>query len=251
MLDLRGRPVGRHGARRVRRAPARVVANQPIYVITLARPELADRHPGWGSSSRRFSSLFLEPLTRRGDRRAAARASCPGLPDEGARADPRPRRRRSRSTRSRRSACCSTAALLERDGDEYRPIGPIDALDVPETLQALIAARLDGLDPEERRLLGDAIRAREDLQRPRARRPLGPRRGNGRRPSSTGLVRKEVLAIETDPRSPERGQYGFLQALVQRVAYDTLSRPTGRRNTSARPNTSRTRPGSSRTRSPR
>src|SRR5262249_39293613 len=39
-----------------------------------------------------------------------------------------------------------------------------------------------------------------------------------------GLVRKEVLALEQDPRSPERGQYGFLQALVQRVAYETLSR---------------------------
>ncbi len=38
------------------------------------------------------------------------------------------------------------------------------------------------------------------------------------------LVRKEVLTLDTDPRSPERGQYGFLQALVQRVAYETLSR---------------------------
>src|SRR5262249_58231187 len=46
--------------------------------------------------------------------------------------------------------------LLERHDDEYRPVASIEALDVPETLQALIAARLDGLDPEERRLLGDA-----------------------------------------------------------------------------------------------
>jgi tetratricopeptide (TPR) repeat protein len=38
------------------------------------------------------------------------------------------------------------------------------------------------------------------------------------------LVRKELLFLDTDPRSPERGQYGFLQALVQRVAYETLSR---------------------------
>ena len=37
-------------------------------------------------------------------------------------------------------------------------------------------------------------------------------------------MRKEVLELEADPRSPERGQYGFLQALVQRVAYETLSR---------------------------
>ena len=38
------------------------------------------------------------------------------------------------------------------------------------------------------------------------------------------LVRKDLLTVDLDPRSPERGQYGFLQALVQRVAYETLAR---------------------------
>ncbi len=37
-------------------------------------------------------------------------------------------------------------------------------------------------------------------------------------------MRKELLVLDSDPRSPERGQYGFLQALVQRVAYETLAR---------------------------
>ena len=46
--------------------------------------------------------------------------------------------------------------LLERDGEVYRPTGEIDALEVPETLHALIAARLDGLTPDERRALQDA-----------------------------------------------------------------------------------------------
>lgn len=43
-------------------------------------------------------------------------------------------------------------------------------------------------------------------------------------PLVTSLLRKEIFYLETDPRSPERGQYGFLQALVQHVAYETLSR---------------------------
>ena len=38
------------------------------------------------------------------------------------------------------------------------------------------------------------------------------------------LVRKELLVLDANPRSPERGQYGFLQALVQRVAYETQSK---------------------------
>src|SRR5216117_1822664 len=46
--------------------------------------------------------------------------------------------------------------LLLRDGDEYRLAGAVETLEVPETLHALIAARLDGLSPEERRLLQDA-----------------------------------------------------------------------------------------------
>jgi tetratricopeptide (TPR) repeat protein len=40
----------------------------------------------------------------------------------------------------------------------------------------------------------------------------------------TSLVRKEVLGVQADPRSPERGQYGFLQDLLRRIAYETLSK---------------------------
>src|SRR6266542_4703833 len=45
--------------------------------------------------------------------------------------------------------------LLVREGAVYRPVGEIGSLEVPETLHALIAARLDGLSAEERRLLQD------------------------------------------------------------------------------------------------
>ena len=221
--DLRGHPVGRRRARRVRRVPARVVA-EPADLRDHARPAGAGRARtrAGAPSTRRFSSLFLEPLAARGDRRAARRASCPGLPGRGARADPRPRGRIPLYA-VETVRMLLDRGLLERDGDEYRPSATLDALDVPETLQALIAARLDGLDPEERRLLGDA----SVLGKTFASRGLAALSGLGERRSTpllAGLVRKEVLALESDPRSPERGQYGFLQALVQRVAYETLSR---------------------------
>ena len=38
------------------------------------------------------------------------------------------------------------------------------------------------------------------------------------------LVRREVLVMQTDPRSPERGQYEFVQALVRTIAYETIGR---------------------------
>ncbi len=43
-------------------------------------------------------------------------------------------------------------------------------------------------------------------------------------PVLTSLVHKEILWIQTDLRSPERGQYIFLQDLVRVVAYDRLSK---------------------------
>ena len=56
-----------------------------------------------------------------------------------------------------------------------------------------------------------------------ARRDHRAHRERARR-APRSLVRKEVLAITIDPLLSERGQYGFLQDLVKKVAYDTMSR---------------------------
>ena len=112
---------------------------------------------------------------------------------------------------------------LVQDGPVYRPAGPIAALEVPETLHALIAARLDGLAPGERRLLQDAA----VLGKTFTKRALATLLGLAEAeldPLLDALVRKEVLAKQADPRSPEHGQYSFLQDLVRHVAYETLSK---------------------------
>ena len=94
---------------------------------------------------------------------------------------------------------------------------------MPETLQALIAARLDGLSAEERRLLQDAAVLGKTFTR-HSLAGLAAVDDEVLDALLTGLVRKEVLSIQADPRSPEHGQYGFLQDLVRRVAYETLSK---------------------------
>ncbi len=43
-------------------------------------------------------------------------------------------------------------------------------------------------------------------------------------PRLRDLVRRELLVQSVDPRSPERGQYAFVQALIREVAYNTLAR---------------------------
>ena len=112
--------------------------------------------------------------------------------------------------------------VAEADG-VYEPTGPIEELEVPETLQGLIAARLDGLAPEERRVLQDASVLGKTFSK-EALASLSGLSGDELKPLLASLVRKEVMGVQADPRSPERGQYGFLQDLVRRVAYDTLAR---------------------------
>ncbi len=111
--------------------------------------------------------------------------------------------------------------LIAEDGAAYRVVGEVGSLEIPETLHALIAARLDGLSAEERRLLGDAAVLGKTFT-PDALAALSGVARDELEPMLKALVRREVLGVQSDPRSPEQGQYGFLQDLLRQVAYDTL-----------------------------
>ncbi len=195
--------------------------NHAIFVLCHARPELQERHPGFGRGSRNQTALFLEPLSSEA-MDALLDGFVPGLPPE------------LRAQILRRAegvplyAVETVRMLLDRrlliqEGSIYRPAGTIDELEVPETLQGLIAARLDGLDPDERRLLQDASVLGKTFWK-EALAALAGIPEPVLEPLLSALVRKEVLGVQADPRSPERGQYGFLQDLVRRVAYETLAR---------------------------
>jgi tetratricopeptide (TPR) repeat protein len=99
----------------------------------------------------------------------------------------------------------------------------VEQLEVPETLHALIAARLDGLEPRERRLLQDAAVLGKTFTR-RALIELSDCSEEELDPLLRSLVQKEVLGLQADPRSPEHGQYSFLQDLIRHVAYERLSK---------------------------
>jgi len=194
---------------------------RPIYVVTLARPELAERRPGWGAGHRNFTSLYLEPLPEPAMEQLLA-GLVPDLP-EGLR-----RRILERAEGVPLYAVETVRMLLDRgvlveEASAYRVRGEIGELDVPETLHALVAARLDGLSPEERRLLQDAAVLGKTFT-PAALAAVTGLEERELEPLLDGLVRKEVLGRQTDPRSPEHGQYGFLQDIVRHVAYETLSK---------------------------
>ncbi len=112
--------------------------------------------------------------------------------------------------------------LVQEDG-AYRPVGDLASLAVPETLTALIASRLDGLTPDDRALVSDAAVLGQSFTLAGLSAVSGKDEAE-LKPRLDGLVRREMLALEADARSPERGQYAFVQALIREVAYNTLAR---------------------------
>jgi predicted ATPase/class 3 adenylate cyclase len=187
----------------------------PIFVMTLARPG----HDTGVGPKRNSTALSLEPLPARAMKQLLI-GLVPGLPEEltvkildRAEGVPLYAVETVRMLLDRK--------LLVREGPVYRPTGPVEDLEVPETLHALIAARLDGLAPAERRLIQEASVLGKTCT-PAALAAVSGLSERHIEPMLAALVAKEVLTVQADPRSPERGQYGFLQDLVRTVAYETL-----------------------------
>ena len=192
-----------------------------LFVLALARPELSGRRPGFGTASRNTTTLSLEPLSPAAMEELLD-GFVPGLPDD-LRARILGRAEGVPLYAVETVRMLLDRGLLERDGDSYRPTGEIEALDVPETLHALVAARLDGLETDERRVLQDAAVLGKSFTKP----GLAALSGLSEpelEPILASLVRKEVLSAQSDPRSPERGQYAFLQDLLKQIAYETLAK---------------------------
>jgi class 3 adenylate cyclase/tetratricopeptide (TPR) repeat protein/ribosomal protein L40E len=195
--------------------------NFPVMILTLARPELIDRRPDWGAGKRSFTSLQLEPLSDT-DMRTMLAGLAPGLPPSAVRtiverADGVPMY----AVETVRMLVVEGKLVFE--GGVYLPTGDLATLAVPDTLTALIASRLDALEPADRALVQDAAVLGQNFT------PAGLAAVSGipedkletrLRP----LVRRELFRLESDPRSPERGQYGFVQGLIREVAYNTLAK---------------------------
>jgi class 3 adenylate cyclase len=192
----------------------------PIYVVVLARPELDERRPGWATGRNR-TGLTLDPLDARSmDTLVDALVpgmSAPAVAAIAAQAQGNPL-----------FAVETVRSLIDRDvvvpiDGVYRLVGDVGELSVPRSLHALLAARLDALDPQLRSLVADAAVLGSSFP---AEALLAV---SGRDPASVeaGLAElrhREVFEISADPLSPQRGAYHFSQSLLRQVAYETLSR---------------------------
>ncbi len=192
----------------------------PVYVLVLARSELGQARPGFGSGRNRIT-LTLDPLDP-ASMDELVDALVPGMPPLA----------RSAVTAQAQGvplfAVETVRALIDRDivqpvEGTYRLVGDVGELAVPDSLHALLAARLDALTPDVRRLVtyaavlgttfpADALVAVSGRDEATVQAALAE------------LVRREVFSVSADPLSPEVGSYQFAQEMLRQVAYDTLSR---------------------------
>ena len=193
----------------------------PILVVTLARPDILDRHPNWGSHHRSSMAVRLAPMPE-SDMEAMVGAYLPGLEDEVV------------TQIAGRAAGFPLYAVeivrmltgsgeLAETGGVYSYEGDPAVMALPDSLQAVIGARIDRLDAGDQSLLQDAsvlgqtftLAALSSLRDE----PAGELESR-----LNALIKLELLDLEDDPRSPERGQYGFVQSLIGEVVYNRLPR---------------------------
>jgi len=172
------------------------VSGVPMLLVATARPELLDRRPDWGGGKRNATTLSIGALSN--DETAkllpVMPASTQKLVLERAEGNPL-------------YAAEYARMLADQPGDD---------LPLPETVQGVIAARIDALAAEEKALVQDAAVLGKVFW------PSALDSAN--EAALHALERKEF--IRRDRRSAVGGetQYAFLHLLVRDVAYGQIPR---------------------------
>jgi class 3 adenylate cyclase/tetratricopeptide (TPR) repeat protein len=172
-------------------------AGAPLLLLCMARPELLDRRPGWPAT------LRLEPF---GEEEAGELV--------GESVSDAARRQIVRASGGNPLFLTEMVALSEAGGDD---------VDVPPTLRALLAARLDQLDEPERRVLERGAVEGELFHRGPVQ-ALAPEETEVL-PRLVALVRRDLVRPDR-PVLPREDAYRFRHLLIRDAAYDALPKST-------------------------
>ncbi|HEX8742176.1 MAG TPA: adenylate/guanylate cyclase domain-containing protein [Thermoleophilaceae bacterium] len=180
----------------------------PLMLICLTRGELLERRPTWGGGRRNATQLFLEPLTGEETRELVA-----ALLGNGSSAEVVP----AVAERSGGNPLFAEE-MVRRIAEEGAGAG-----ELPDSVQAVLAARLDGLEPFERRLVQQAavvgrtfwasslatLAAEENLDLER---------------TLLALQEKDILAPGAERSFGGEREFAFKHVLTRDVAYGMLPR---------------------------
>jgi class 3 adenylate cyclase/tetratricopeptide (TPR) repeat protein len=176
----------------------------PLLIVCLARDELLDRRPGWGGGRRSATQLILDPLGA-ADTESLVAALLPGsgslVPAVVERSGGNPLFAEEMSRR-----------IAEEGGH---------AAELPDTVQGVLAARLDALDPFERRLVQQAAVVGRTFWEGSLL-PLARSEGRDLGRALTSLQEKDILAPGAEGRLAGERELAFKHVLIRDVAYGML-----------------------------
>jgi class 3 adenylate cyclase/tetratricopeptide (TPR) repeat protein len=195
----------------------------PLFVLCTARPELFERKAGWGGGKRNHTAVALSPLSSEETAQLiAALLDQAVLPSETqsallARAGGNP------LYAEEFIRMLVDRGILVRREATWELVAGEDEIPVPETVQALIAARLDTLPPDRKSLLQDAsvigkvfwagaLADMGGLDRATVRDRLHE------------LARKELIRPARRPSIEGEVEYAFWHVLICDVAYGQIPR---------------------------
>jgi len=178
----------------------------PILLLCMARPELLDRRAAWAGGKVNATSVLLEPL---------APEEADLMIDSLAHLDPELRERIREAAEGNPLFVEEMVSLVKESGDGN--------VTVPPTIQALLAARLDQLDPSDRDVLERGAVEGRVFHRG-AVQALSPDEV-AMMDRLTSLVRKELVRPDK-PQFAGEDAFRFRHILIRDAAYDALPKGT-------------------------
>ena len=178
----------------------------PLLVVCSARPELLERRPGWGGGKLNATTLGLSPLSQEQTAvlisHVLERALLPAEIQQ---------------TLLERSD--GNPLYAEQFAQLYLERGSAEDMPLPETLQGIVAARLDGLSSDEKAVLQDASVVGKVFWTGALRRDE-----NNATPLLHSLERKGFLTRQRRSSVESEGEWAFAHMLLRDVAYGQIPR---------------------------
>ncbi|HYS02310.1 MAG TPA: adenylate/guanylate cyclase domain-containing protein [Candidatus Eisenbacteria bacterium] len=189
----------------------------PMLLICIARPEFLEARRDWGSGKPNSTTITLDPLNPEETGTLISRLlEIEALPAN------------LRAQIIERSAgtplfCEEFIQMLiddgrlVRDGSSWRAMGQIDQIEVPHSIQAVLAARLDGLPDNEKGVLQAASVIGERFEAAQVRELVG-----GTDPEAAlESLRRKGLVVAGDR---DRDELRFRHLLIRDAAYSSLTK---------------------------
>ena len=180
----------------------------PVLQVCLARDELLERRPDWGSPRRSATVMFLEPLPPAEARELIGSLlkqsnAATGLLD----------------TLAERSG--GNPLFVETIAQRIVEQGSFSGTELPDTVQGLLAARLDALGPLERELVGHASVAGRTFWES-ALQPVAHASGADLDAALQALREKDIIVLAESPQPGGERELSFKHVLIRDVAYGML-----------------------------